>query len=87
MRDIVFEQNYAKQINAQVQKIGQQAFMAGRHQGWNDLLVIARQLQDTNAVITTELLVEELNKLLNAQQEENNQASSEAKKPNLKLVP
>ncbi len=87
IKDVVFEQNYAKQINAQVQKIGQQAFMAGRQQGWNDLLVLAGLLQTTNTVITPEVLAEELNKFLNSQQEENNPTPPENKKPSLKLVP
>lgn len=85
MRDIVFEQNYAKRVGEHTQQVAQQAFMSGRQQGWNDLLFIVAQMQAAKIEVTPDTMVKELQKFLNSQQQETEE-SKEEKKPALSVV-
>lgn len=63
MKDIVFEQNYAKKV----EQMNQMAFDQGIHQGWNDVFSIVMQLQAENQEITQESVTQKINEMLMAQ--------------------
>ncbi len=90
IQDIVFEQNYAKKVNAHTQQVAQQAFMGGRQQGWNEVLYIVGKLQEEDKEITPENIVEELKIMLQAGEHAESKSpeptSSEKKKPTLSIV-
>lgn len=93
IHDIVFEQMYAKKVEAHVQQVGQQAFMSGRQQGWNDILFILNELESKNLEPSQELIVKHLQQLLqgstpqNAPEEESTgETKPQVKKTGLTLV-
>lgn len=63
MKDIVFEQNYAKKV----EQMNQMAFDQGIHQGWNEVFSIVMQLQAENQEITQESVTQKINEMLMAQ--------------------
>jgi len=67
MKDIVFEQNYAKKVEEMNQMAFEQGINQGRQIGWNEVFSIVMQLQSENQEITQESVTQKINEMLMAQ--------------------
>jgi hypothetical protein len=93
IRDIVFEQMYAKKVDAHVQQVAQQSFMSGRQQGWNDIMFILNELESKNIEPNQEVIVKYLQQMLQGspskettENEADNGSKPQVKKTGLTLV-
>ena len=64
IRDIVFEENYAKKVEQINQQAFQQGYAQGRQSGWNEMFSIVMHLQSTNELITQEKVIGLINQML-----------------------
>lgn len=67
MKDIVFEQHYAKKVEVMNQMAFEQGINQGRQMGWNEVFSIVMQLQAENQEITQESVTKKINEMLMAQ--------------------
>lgn len=72
IRDIVFEENYAKKVEQINQVAFQQGYGQGRQSGWNEMFSVIMHLQAENEPITQEKVIGLINQMLleEAQQQE-----------------
>lgn len=68
MKDIVFEQNYAKKVEQMNQMAFEQGINQGRQMGWNEVFSIVMQLQADKQEITQESVTQKINEMLMLQQ-------------------
>lgn len=64
IRDIVFEQNYAKRVEKINQAAFQQGVIQGRQSGWNEVFNVVMQLQSENKAITQDNVIELINQMM-----------------------
>ncbi len=67
MKDIVFEQHYAKKVEAMNQMAFEQGINQGRQMGWNEVFSIVMHLKAENQEITQESVTQKINEMLMAQ--------------------
>lgn len=67
MKDIVFEQHYAKKVEAMNQMAFEQGINQGRQMGWNEVFSIVMHLKVENQEITQESVTQKINEMLMAQ--------------------
>jgi hypothetical protein len=70
IRDIVFEENYAQQVNIQMQQVGQNAFMQGRQQGVQEILMTINKMLNEKKEINVESVIVAFNAMVLEQQEQ-----------------
>lgn len=68
MKDIVFEQNYAKKVEHMNQMAFDQGIHQGRQMGWNEVFSIVMQLQAEKQEITQDSVTQKINEMLMFQQ-------------------
>lgn len=68
MKDIVFEQHYAKKVEAMNQMAFEQGINQGRQMGWNEVFSIVMQLQAEKQEITQESVTQKISEMLMIQQ-------------------
>lgn len=69
MRDIIFEEFYAKNMNKQVQQIANNAFAQGKNQGLNEMMQIVLQMVEEKQLINAETIIAAVNNFYNPTQE------------------
>ncbi len=87
INDIVFQQNYAKKVDEHIQKVANQSYMAGRQQGWNDMIFVLNSLQQDNIELSQANIIAGLQSLIYNQeqnQKEENAEKAEDSKPKVK---
>lgn len=75
IRDVVFEQNYAKKVEQATKMAFQQGIAQGRQAGWNEVFSVVMHLQQENQPITQENVIALINQML----VEQNQQAQESK--------
>lgn len=63
-KDVVFHQNYAKQIESYVQNIAHHAFISGCNQTLNNVMAVLEKLESENIKISSESLSKEFEKMI-----------------------
>lgn len=77
IRDIVFEQNYAKKVEEINQMAFQQGFAQGRQAGWNEVFNVVMHLMSQNQAVTQESVIALINEMLVQQSQQNQEKSNE----------
>ena len=67
INDVIYQQHYAKKVEAYAQQVAQNAFTQGRQQGWNDILFILNEYENKGVNPSTEMVVESLKQLLSGE--------------------
>lgn len=77
IRDVVFEQNYAKKVEQATQMAFQQGFAQGRQAGWNEVFSVVMHLQQEKQPITQENVIALINQMLVEQNQQTQELKNE----------
>lgn len=64
IRDVVFEEVYAKKVEEINQMAFQQGFVQGRQAGWNEVFNVVMHLMAQNQPVTQENVISLINQML-----------------------
>ncbi len=64
IRDVVFEEVYAKKVEEINQMAFQQGFAQGRQAGWNEVFNVVMHLMSQNQPVTQESVIALINQML-----------------------